>query len=121
MTWRPSAIMASEQVHVIDPSPGFLVSLWILALAGLFVPSTVEHLRPDLSWAGDAARTHRQSLSQKAWIEPWQPINQDAFSSAWIPCPSLEDALRLDQTLDDGFLDRGRLVLAEGGLAWIPR
>jgi len=113
--------MGSEQIHVIDPSSSFLFKLWLLALAGLVVPSLVAWAWPDFSWAGTAARAHRQSLAAGEWREPWEALDQNRFSSGWIRCTSLEDALALDRKIDDGHLHTGRLVLSEGGLAWRPR
>jgi hypothetical protein len=112
--------MGSEQIHVVEPTTAFLLKLWLLALLGLVVPSGVARLWPDTSWAGKAERAHHQSLRKGEWIQPWDAIDQGAFSSGWIRCGSLEDALALDRKLDDGHLHTGRLVLSEGGLAWLP-
>lgn len=113
--------MASEHIHVVEPSTSFLLKLWVLALLGLITPSVIIGAWPDMSWAGKAERAHRRSIQEEAWQEPWQPIDQEAFSSGWIRCASLEDALALDRKIDDGHLHKGNLVLAEGGVAWIPR
>jgi hypothetical protein len=75
---------------------------------------------PDMSWAGQAERAHDRSQEQQRWMDPWQPIDQRNFSSGWIRCGSLEDALALDRKLDDGNLHSGNLILSEGGLAWLP-
>jgi hypothetical protein len=112
--------MGSEQIHVVDPPLSFLLKLWVFALLGLVVPSGIAWLWPDMSWAGKAERAHHQSIRRGVWVDPWQAIDQNSFSSAWIRCGSLEDALALDRKLDDGHLHTGRLVLAEGGLAWLP-
>jgi len=110
--------MGSEQIHVVDPPVSFLIKLWLLALAGLVVPSVVVYFWPDLTWVGQAERSLKHSISSQEWQEPWQPIDQKTFSSGWIRCGSLEDAIRLDQRVDDGQPHTGKLVLAEGGVAW---
>ena len=110
--------MASEHIHVVDPPFSFHFKLWLLALAGLAVPTGVAYYWPDFGWVGQAERAHSSSLEQAKWVEPWQAIDQKTFSSGWIRCSSLEDAVKLDQKIDDGQLHTGRLVLAEGGLAW---
>ena len=113
--------MSSEPIHVIDPSASVYLRLWLLALAGLVVPSAIAYFWPDLSWVGKAERAHELSLIEKAWKDPWLPIDQTQFSSGWVRCSSLEDAVRLDQIIDDGHLHTGKLVLSEGGLAWRDR
>jgi hypothetical protein len=112
--------MGSEQIHVVDPSFSLLLKLWLLAVAGLVIPSVVVMYWPDMSWAGKAERAHHRSQVQQRWVDPWRPINQRTFSSGWIRCRSLEDALALDRKLDDGNLHSGKLILSEGGLAWLP-
>lgn len=92
----------------------------ILAIAGLFLPSLVIQFIPKNSWTLKAADAHQASLAAGEWKAPWIRIHPDPFSSAWIPCPSIEDALALDSSLDDGWLFSGKLRLAEGGLVWIP-
>jgi hypothetical protein len=113
--------MVSEQIHVVDPPLSLLLKLWLLALAGLIIPSVVDLYWPDMSWAGKAERAHERSQVKQEWLDPWQPIDQTTFSSAWIRCGSLEDALALDRKLDDGQLHSGKLILFEGGLAWLPK
>lgn len=113
--------MASEAFHVLDPSPWTLARLWLIAIAGLFLPTFALRYVPESGWAGESARAHQQSLKAESWQDPWKPIDQDGFSSGWIRCERLEDALALDRLIDDGFLDQGNLILAEGGLAWIPK
>ncbi|MEX0332125.1 MAG: hypothetical protein AB3N64_11935 [Puniceicoccaceae bacterium] len=110
--------MASEHIHVVDPPLSVYVKLWLLALAGLAIPSGVAYFWPDMGWVGQTERALQQSLEEQQWIEPWQPIDQKSFSSGWVRCASLEDAVKLDQQVDDGHLHTGRLVLSEGGLAW---
>lgn len=112
--------MGSEQIHVIDPPRSLIIKLWCLALLGLVVPAGIAAFWPDLSWAGKAARAFEASLESQAWEEPWQPIDQRTFSSGWIRCGSLQEALALDRKIDDGNLHTGQLILSEGGLAWIP-
>lgn len=110
--------MGSDNIHVIDLSSSLLIKLWLLALAGLAVPFAVDHYWPDFGWVGQAERTLKTSLSQEKWEHPWQPIDQNSFTSGWIRCASLEDALKLDQKVDDGHLHTGVLVISEGGLTW---
>ena len=112
-------MMGSEKIHVVDPSASFLVKLWILALLGLVLPTAVATFWPDLTWVGKAERALHQSLDEQVWQDPWQAIDQKSFSSGWARCGSLEDAVRLDQRLDDGHPHTGRLVLSEGGVAWL--
>ena len=112
--------MGSEEIQVVDPSLSTLVKIWIIALAGLGVPSAVAYFWPDMSWAGQAERALEKSIDTSEWQEPWQPIDQKTFSSGWVRCTSLEDALALDRKVDDGHLHTGQLILAEGGLAWLP-
>lgn len=71
-------------------------------------------------WLEKAVAMHKSSMEEQSWIAPWVPINPVEFSSAWIACHSLDEALRLDKIIDDGLLYSGNLRLAEGGLAWIP-
>lgn len=113
--------MGSEHIHVVDPSLSFLVKLWLFALAGLVVPTGVAMVWPDMSWAGKAERALEKSIDEFKWQDPWKPIDQKSFTSGWIRCTSLEDALALDRKVDDGHLHTGYLVLAEGGMAWLPR
>lgn len=110
--------MGSEHIHVVDPPASVYVTLLLLALAGLAVPSAVAHFWPDFGWVGQTERALQHSLEEKKWIEPWKPIDQKTFSSGWVRCSSLEDAVKLDQQVDDGHLHTGRLVLSEGGLTW---
>ena len=110
--------MGSDKIHVIDPPLSFLFKLWLLAVAGLVLPWTAVHFWPDFGWVGQAERGLKKSLEDKKWHEPWQAIDQKSFSSGWIRCSSLEDAIRLDQKIDDGKPHSGKLVLSEGGLAW---
>jgi hypothetical protein len=98
-------------------------NLWtiLLALAGLVIPSLLSlQFSQNHSWAQSAAEAHSLSLQQGAWASPWIAIPSDRGSPAWIACSSLEDAILLDQVIDDGALFTGKLRLAEGGLAWIP-
>lgn len=113
--------MGSEQIHVVETSLSTLAKLWLIALVGLVVPGVVAHFWPDMSWAGKAERAHHNSLEDQEWKEPWEAIDQKLFSSGWIRCGSLEDALALDRKIDDGHLHTGQLVLSEGGLAWLPQ
>lgn len=105
-------------------SPGFMgFKPWVvvLALAGIFVPLLFGLPQKDRErWVQESVTSHRDSLLLGEWQSPWIPIQPDAFSSAWIECASIEDALILDKKLDDGWLFSGKLRLAEGGLAWIP-
>ena len=110
--------MGSEHIHVVDPRTSVYIKLWLLALAGLAIPSVVAHFWPDFGWVGQTERALQHSLEEQKWIEPWQPIDQKTFSSGWVRCSNLEDAVKLDQQVDDGHLHTGRLVLSEGGLAW---
>ena len=110
--------MGSKQIHVVDPSPSTLLKLWIVGLAGLVVPTLVVKFWPDFTWVGRAERALNHSLREGQWQEPWQAIDQKNFSSAWIRCSSLQDAVQLDQRVDDGQPHTGKLVLSEGGLAW---
>lgn len=96
------------------------LKLWLAALAGLVVPSLAVHFWPVQSWATSAEAAHRQSLAEESWQAPWVSIQKDGFGPAWIRCSTLEDALQLDEKIDDGHLHTGRLILAEGGLAWLP-
>lgn len=112
--------MDSDPIHVVDPPDWLLLILWFFAVLGFFAPRYVVGFFPDLSWAGEVASAHAQSLQAGKWIEPWKPIDQENVSSAWVRCGSLNDALALDRKLDNGHLHSGRLVLAEGGMAWIP-
>ena len=57
--------MASEPIHVIDPRASVYLRLWLLALAGLVVPSAIAYFWPDLSWVGKAERAHELSLTEK--------------------------------------------------------
>mgnify|MGYP006299569731 CR=1 FL=1 len=93
--------------------------IWLLALAGLVVPAAIKQWRPEAEWVREAEKSHRLSLREGGWQEPWQPIGTDRFSSSWIRCSSLDHALSLDRRIDDGNLYTGRLVLSEGGLAWL--
>ena len=110
--------MASDPIHVVDPPVSFLLKLWILALAGLVLPWIAVTYWPDFGWVGKAERSLKHSIAAGQWQEPWEPIDQKSFSSGWIRCSSLEDAIRLDQRIDDGLPHSGKLVLSEGGLAW---
>jgi hypothetical protein len=110
--------MGSDNIHVVEPPSYILFALWLLALAGLIVPPLAAHYWPDFGWVGQAERSLRTSLSQEEWEHPWQPIDQTTFSSGWIRCYSLEDALKLDKKVDDGHLHTGTLVISEGGLTW---
>ncbi len=110
--------MGSDNIHVIEPPSFLLFTLWLLALAGLVVPFAAAHYWPDFGWVGQAERTLKTSLNEEKWEHPWQPIDQSTFSSGWIRCTSLEDAVKLDQKVDDGHLHTGALVLSEGGLTW---
>lgn len=110
--------MGSEQIQIIDPPVSFLFKLWLLALAGLVLPWLAVTYWPDFTWVGQAERALKHSLDEGEWAEPWEAIDQNSFSSGWIRCGSLEDAIRLDQLVDDGHPHTGKLVLAEGGLAW---
>ena len=110
--------MGSEHIQVVDPPTSVHVRLWLLALAGLAIPSVVAYYWPDLGWVGNTERALSKSIETGEWVEPWRPIDQNNFSSGWVRCSSLEDAVRLDQQVDDGHLHTGRLVLSEGGLAW---
>jgi len=112
--------MASDPIHVVDPPDWLLLLLWAIVILGFFAPKHLVGFLPEFTWAGKTATAHAQSLKSGQWIEPWQPIDQETFVSAWVRCTSLSDALALDRKLDDGHLHRGRLVLAEGGMAWIP-
>lgn len=110
--------MGSDHIHVVDPPLSTLIKLWILALAGLGLPWVVVTYWPDFGWVGQAERSLKHSLAEGEWQEPWQAIDQKKFSSGWIRCNSLQDAIRLDQKVDDGLPHTGKLVLSEGGLAW---
>lgn len=112
--------MGSDRIHVVDPSLATLAKIWFFALAGLVVPGGVVHYWLDMSWSGQTERAFEQSMELQTWQEPWEPIDQKSFSSGWVRCGSLEDALALDRKIDDGHLHTGRLVLSEGGLAWLP-
>jgi hypothetical protein len=112
--------MDSESIDVVDVSFRKLALLWLLALSGLAVPTLVKEYLPGFTWADQAARSHHTSMRVEAWHGAWEPINQDTFSTGWIRCERLEDALALDQKIDDGNLISGQLVLAEGGMAWLP-
>ena len=78
--------MASDPIHVIDPSASVYLKLWLFALAGLVVPSAITYFWPDLSWVGKAERAHELSLTEKVWKDPWLPIDQTQFSSGWVRC-----------------------------------
>lgn len=110
--------MVSDNIQVIQPPTFVLILLWLLALAGLVVPAAVVQYWPEFGWAWEAERTLKTSISQESWEHPWQPIDQSSFSSGWIRCSSLQDALKLDKKVDDGHLHTGNLVLSEGGLTW---
>lgn len=113
--------MASDSIELVDPSTSTYVKIWLFALAGLVVPSTVAYFWPDFGWVRTAERAYRVSMEDKKWTDPWLPIDQTRFASGWIRCDSLEDAVKLDQRIDDGHLHTGNLVLSEGGLAWLDR
>ena len=113
--------MGSDSIHVIDLPTSVYLKLWLLAAMGLVVPSAIAYVWPDLGWVGKAERAHALSLKEKEWKDPWLPIDQTKFSSGWIRCSSLEDAVKLDSKIDDGHLHTGNLVLSEGGLAWLER
>lgn len=113
--------MGSDNIHVVDPPISLLLKLWFFAMAGLAVPKAVNQVWPDMSWAGRAERAHHRSMERMEWVEPWEPIDQTGFSSGWIRCGSLEEALALDKKLDDGHLHTGQLILSEGGVAWLPQ
>ena len=114
--------MGSKKIQVVDFPVSFLIKLWFIALAGLFVPQLVAHYWPDRSWPGQVQEAYLTSFNQKTWQDPWQPIGPaGAFESGWVRCSSLADALELDRRLDDGYLHSGRLILTEGGLAWLAR
>ena len=113
--------MGSEQIHIVDPPFSFIIKLWLLALVGLVGPSLAVRYWPDFSWVGKTERALKNSLENREWEDPWVPINQKEFSSGWVRCSSLEDAIRLDQRVDDGQPHTGRLVLSEGGIAWRGR
>ena len=110
--------MSSEKIHVVDPPISFLYKLWLLGLLGFVFPSAMLYIWPDFSWAGKAERSLKQSLARQEWQEPWVAIDQKTFSSGWIRCGSLEDAIRLDRLVDDGHPHTGKLILSEGGVAW---
>lgn len=111
-------MMGSDHIRVIEPPTYILLLLWLFALAGVVVPAAAVHYWPDFGWVGEAERTLKTSLSQEKWEHPWQPIDQSSFSSGWIRCSSLENALKLDKKVDDGHLHTGTLVISEGGLTW---
>ena len=113
--------MASDPIDLVDPPASTHLKLLLFVLAGLVVPSAIAFFWPDFGWVGNSERTHRQSIEAKAWQDPWLPIDQGEFSSGWIRCDSLENAVKLDQLIDDGHLHSGKLVLSEGGLAWLDR
>lgn len=113
--------MASDPIHVIDLPTSVYLKLWLFAVLGLVVPSAIAYFWPDMSWVGKTERAHIQSMKEGEWKDPWLPIDQTQFSSGWVRCASLEDAVRLDQKIDDGHLHKGNLVLSEGGLAWLDR
>jgi hypothetical protein len=110
--------MGSEHIHVVDPPVSVHIKLWLLALAGLAIPTAAAYFWPDFGWVGQTERALQKSIETSEWIDPWQPIDQTTFSSGWVRCSSLEDAVKLDQNIDDGHLHTGRLVLSEGGLTW---
>lgn len=111
--------MASDSIQVVDPPASIYLRLWLIAIVGLLAPSAVVLYWPDFGWVGKAARAHEASLKTEEWQDPWLPIDQTQFSSGWIRCGSLEDAIKLDKRIDDGHPHTGRLVLSEGGLAWL--
>jgi hypothetical protein len=110
--------MGSDQFKISDPPASFLFKLWLLALAGLVAPWVAVHYWPDFTWVGKAERALNRSIDDREWHEPWQALDQKRFTSGWIRCGSLEDAIRLDQRVDDGHPHTGNLMLSEGGLAW---
>jgi hypothetical protein len=112
--------MGSEQIQVVDPPSSLIIKLWLLALAGLVIPTAIAYYWPEMGWVGKAERAHNRSIQEEQWQDPWEAIDQKVFSSGWLRCSSLEDALALDRSLDDGNLYTGKLVLSKGGLAWLP-
>ncbi|MGC9451045.1 MAG: hypothetical protein ACP5I4_06310 [Oceanipulchritudo sp.] len=113
--------MGSEEIQVVDPTASLLLKIWLLALVGLLAPTVVVMYWPDFTWVGKTERALNQSIRRRDWQEPWQPIDQKSFSSGWVRCGSLEDAVRLDQRVDDGHPHTGNLVLSEGGVTWLGR
>lgn len=94
--------------------------LWVAALAGLVAPLLMVRFWPEHSWAQEAAGAFQASQAAGDWVSPWVAVEQAAVDAGWIRCGSLRDALALDRKIDDGVLHSGRLVLAEGGLVWLP-
>ena len=113
--------MGSEHSKITDPPALFLFKLWLFALAGLVVPWLAVTYWPDFTWVGKAERALERSLDDREWQAPWEPIDQNRFAAGWIRCGSLEDAIRLDQRVDDGHPHSGNLILSEGGLTWRDR
>jgi hypothetical protein len=109
--------MAGNKQHLIELSHSLILKLWILAIIGLILPTLVKQFWPDGSWVGEASRSHAKSIKAGAWQDPWEPIGEDP-NAAWIRCPSLEDAIALDERIDDGQPHTGRLILTPGGVAW---
>lgn len=91
-----------------------------LGLLLLILPSWLFPRPQNKEWAKEAAAAHQQSLANSSWQEPWIPIRQGQFSTAFLPCSSLDQALLLDQLIDDGHPHSGNLVLCKGGVAWQP-
>ena len=97
----------------------FLLKLWLLALAGLFVPGIIADNWPSRSWVDEAAEAHQHSLSGNRWVHPWIAFPDNPDAGAWIACNSLEEAVALDERIDDGNPAGGRLILFQDGLVWI--
>ena len=110
--------MVSEKKRETEKKDTLYLKLWLVAIAGLVIPPLAVHFWPDRSWAAFAESAFQASQTAQAWQEPWVSIDQKGFGPGWVRCASLEDALELDKRLDDGHLHSGKLILAEGGLAW---
>lgn len=104
-----------------DPKTSKLhLKFWLAALAGLVLPLLVVRIWPDRSWAATAASTLEASQKAGSWQDPWVSLERTGFGAGWIRCSSLEEALHLDEAVDDGHLHSGHLILSEGGLTWRP-
>lgn len=110
----------SETATKAQFKPAIFGLLLALGVIGLFLPTYVIGWFAPESWAQQVAAAHADSLSERQWQAPWQSVQMEGFGAGWVRCYRLADALELDRLMDDGLLHSGNLILAEGGLIWIP-
>lgn len=112
--------MASNSFESPLYSKKLTLALWLLAIAGLAGPLLVRGWLNQNTWVEEVRASFDESAQQGQWQVPWLSIQESGFGAAWVRCEDLRFALELDQLIDDGRLHSGKLVLAEGGIAWLP-